>query len=361
MSRLMSSIPMLFGGTVLALGLTLSTQSAHAQLGGVGGAVGGAADAAGSAAEGTAGAATEANVQGEAAAEAAGTEARTNVDAEAGAEARTNLGDAAETVTDTARDSVTDTAREAADQAERTVREGREAARDAVGEAAETTPGAAEAAADAGVRAGAEASRGGAKAWTAADIGTAIGAALNAADNRLRVGSVQQDGIFANTGIRSGDEIVAVGDQRVTSRAQLLDRLRLAANADSETIIRVRRNGELQEMTVDLGPRLHIAAKVATDMNNLGGNATADAVLRTYLGTTLSGQNGLVIDNVQPGSLAARANLTGGDEILAVAGQRVTAENFYARLQADLLEDGRADIRIRRDGQVYRAPITLCR
>jgi C-terminal processing protease CtpA/Prc len=324
----MHSLLAVTSGAVLTLGLALVSQPAHAQLGGVGGAVGGAAEAAGAAAGDTAGAAAEAGAEGGVDAAAAGTQAGADVGAQAGAEVATDATQAVEGAT--------------------------EGATQAAGQAAGAARGAAEAATQAAGQAGAEAA-------TAADIGTAMGATFSAADKRLSVDSVQQGGIFANAGVQSGDEIVAVAGQQVTSEAQLVDRLRAAADAGNEAIIRVRRDGQLQQLTANLGARTHTTAKIVTDLANIGGNATADSVLRTYVGTRLGGDKGLTIENVQRGSLAARANLTSGDEILAVGGQEVTPENFYPRLQADLLQDGRANIRIRRDGQVYRAPINLCR
>ena len=228
------------------------------------------------------------------------------------------------------------------------------AARGAVGEAAGAARGAAEAATEAVGETGAQLA-------TDAEVGAALGASFNAADNRLSVSSVQQGSILANAGLQPGDEILAVAGQQVTSEAELIGRIRAAADAGNQAILRVRRNGQLQELTVNLGARLHTAAKVVADPANLGVNASADSVLQSYVGTQLGGPNGLVIQNVRQGSLAARANLTNGDEVLSVGGREVTPENFYPQLQADLLEDGRADIHIRRGNQVYRAPINLCR
>jgi S1-C subfamily serine protease len=188
-----------------------------------------------------------------------------------------------------------------------------------------------------------------------------LGISLNEAEGALSVRQVMQNTAAARAGLQAGDEILSVNGQDIANVNQLRSQLDSAMQGDGTANIKIRRNGQVQNVTANLGAQTHTAARIGTQLADIGADATTETVLNTYLGTQLGGQNGLTIQGVQQGGLAALANLTGGDEILAVGGQQASRENFQSLLLADLLDDGQASIRIRRDGKEYSAPIRLCR
>ncbi len=166
------------------------------------------------------------------------------------------------------------------------------------------------------------------------------------------VAEVQPDSPAAAAGVKPGDVITAVGDQKVTDPRSLA-RIVGDLHPDHATDLVVMRDGSTETLKVTTG-KLADQTADATDSSapspsgRLGlAMAPLDADARDNLGL---GKNvkGAVITEVRPDSPAASAGLQPGDVITGVGNQRVTSPADAAK--AIRSQKGSVALRILRDG-----------
>jgi S1-C subfamily serine protease len=175
----------------------------------------------------------------------------------------------------------------------------------------------------------------------------ALGVAVNPGNNSLSVSRIHEGSVAQRAGLQMGDQIVSVNGQAVRSHADLAAALRSAADANNATTIAFNRNGQLQNVQVDLSGTVGGAVR---GMADVAGNA---GVGRPILGIGVEPDaQGLRIVRVNPGSVAQQLQLQPNDRVVSVNGQRVTSSaELSTQMNAVLSGDGQAAIVINRNGQ----------
>jgi regulator of sigma E protease len=151
------------------------------------------------------------------------------------------------------------------------------------------------------------------------------------------VGQIRLDSPAAAAGLKSGDEIVRVGDYKVDDTEDLQIDLLRQVSADATVPLRVRRGGG------ELGLTLHVAEDTRT--------LTEPGKLLPGLGFDLATWRAdTMVQSVPAGSAGERAGLKSGDKLMAVDGRPiVNSSDFIAAvtgspgrvLSVDVLRDGK--------------------
>jgi serine protease Do len=172
----------------------------------------------------------------------------------------------------------------------------------------------------------------------------------------ILVGDVIPDSPAAKAGLRVGDIIVELDGQEVTKAHELRNRV-AATSPGSEAKLRVFRDGEYQEVKIQIGrlddaPAMVSTAdngreEVAEELGITAENLTPEK--RQQLGLETD-ETGVVVTGVQRGSVAHSARIQVGDLIVAIGDAQVSSLNgFRSALEnADLKEGVR--MQIKRDG-----------
>ncbi len=168
---------------------------------------------------------------------------------------------------------------------------------------------------------------------------------------------VKANGPAAKAGLKAGDVIQAVNDQKVTSPRDLAVNVASLKPGD-EARLSILRNGATQEVKVKIGemPGERLAANEETAQPNRMQVGVALAPLSPELRARLDlpdDVNGAVIQQVRPGSPAQAAGLQPGDVIVAVGSTDVDspAEAVKAMRKALSGKDKALAVRILRNGE----------
>lgn len=165
-----------------------------------------------------------------------------------------------------------------------------------------------------------------------AGAGANLGMTLDTRGNRLRVSRLTTGNLGAAAGFLVGDEILAVNRTAVRSAGALQSQLNAALATTGQVWISVNRNGIRQVVNLDLAIRPR--AKLGVRLEDVG--------------------RAVRVATVNTGSVAAKAGLRVGDQILAINGRPVSATaNAIAQVQAAARGNGAVEIRYRRAGQVH--------
>lgn len=139
-------------------------------------------------------------------------------------------------------------------------------------------------------------------------------------------GSNQQvtiDGQPANVG---GDVITAIDNQKVLRMDDLIAYLAGSTKVDQKVTLTILRDGKQQTLDVTLAARPTTRER-ANDNSvrgvrlGIAGTTVNEAIAKEM--QLPSGQQGVIVEEVQPGSLAESAGLRGGDKIITLDGQQV--------------------------------------
>ena len=170
------------------------------------------------------------------------------------------------------------------------------------------------------------------------------------------VNEVVPDGPAAKAGLRSGDIVLEVQGREV-KEANDLQRAVLLYNVGDKLSLTVLRNGQPQKLTVVTAARPDgRQARAGAPNKQRGGKATGSSgadfapvtpEIAKRLGYT--GQGGLVVAEVAPGSPAERAGLMRGDIVQEVDRKPVTGEKQVD----DALSGGRALLKLHRQGSTF--------
>lgn len=154
------------------------------------------------------------------------------------------------------------------------------------------------------------------------------------------IADVEENSPAEKGGVRSGDVITHINDERVGSTGQLRN-LIAAAGAEAKVVLTVRREKKTLKLKVDLGALSDDSDELSAGTENTQKGSDVEGLTLKTLDDDLRGQlkvpssvEGVVITRVAPNSKAARAKLRPGDIILQINRQPVadtqTAKKLYA-------------------------------
>jgi serine protease Do len=183
-----------------------------------------------------------------------------------------------------------------------------------------------------------------------ADIADSLG--LKAAEGAL-VSEPQSDGPAVKAGIKSGDVIVSVNDQRVKDARDLAKRIS-SLPPGSNVKLGVVSGGTEKTVTVTLGELPREQRQTARGENPESRNGTGATEL-PRLGLSLApagkvdgaGGEGVVVTQVDPDGPAAAQGFRTGDVILDVGGKRVASPDEVRKAFADARSGGKRTVLLR--------------
>jgi S1-C subfamily serine protease len=176
-----------------------------------------------------------------------------------------------------------------------------------------------------------------------------LGVSVNPSNNTLSVSNIHSGSVAQRAGLQVGDQIVSINGRAVRTHQELSSALSSAADLNNATTLAIRRNGQLQNLTVDLSGSAQGAVRGALDASG----SAAGAAGRPILGVAVDQDaQGIRIRQVNPGSVAERLQLQPNDRIVSVNGRRVmSSPELATELNGVLDGDGQAAIVINRNGQ----------
>jgi serine protease Do len=171
------------------------------------------------------------------------------------------------------------------------------------------------------------------------------------------VADVTPDGPSAKGGLESGDLILKIDGNPVTSASDLTRQVALVHPGD-EVRLQIRRSGRLQDVTVRSGTRPSEEALALDD-----GGAPVPGHGRGALGLMVAPKagGGLTIEGVSPGSDAAEKGVRPGDVIEQVSGRDVKSAADVRQAIAAARSAGRDSVLVRlaHNGQHLYVPLDI--
>ena len=172
------------------------------------------------------------------------------------------------------------------------------------------------------------------------------------------IDDVQEGGPAAKAGLRSGDLVLAVGDDEVKDARELARRIARIAPGKQATL-QVKRDGAEQAITVTAAAFPDDQAKVANQDRREPGSNPGDAKLGLYLAPASTvqgaGSQGVIVVNVDPRGVAADKGLQQGDIILDAGGKAVSTPNDVSAAVSAARKAGKHAILLRvRSAEVTR-------
>jgi len=148
-------------------------------------------------------------------------------------------------------------------------------------------------------------------------------------------GSNQQVTIEGSTTKVGGDVITAIDSQPVVEMNDLIAYLARSTKVDQKVTLTLLRNGKQETVDVTLAARPSSQEQTAATNPNPGNPSNAGGVRLGILGTTVDqaiakemnltdSQKGVLVEQVQPGSLADTAGLLGGTKTVTLNNQQVS-------------------------------------
>ncbi len=180
-----------------------------------------------------------------------------------------------------------------------------------------------------------------------ADIADGLG--LKEAKGAL-IDDVQQSGPAAKAGLKSGDLVLAVGDEEIKDARELARKIASFAPGKQLTM-NVKRDGKEQAITVTTAAFPEDQGKVARQDQREPGSNLGDAKLGLYLAPASevegAGSQGVVVVNVDPSGVAADKGLQQGDIILDAGGKTVSKPSDLSAAVSEARKAGKHSILMR--------------
>ena len=194
------------------------------------------------------------------------------------------------------------------------------------------------------------------------DENTAKALGLPQASGAL-IGSVMPDEPAAKGGMKDGDVVLEVNGKKVEDSAALLRSIATEAPGSKVRML-VWRDGEKKELTVELGERnLHKEGKPGKiDEQNTPalGLSVRPLTKEESRAANLKPGLGLFVVGVEPGKLAAEAELQQGDIILSANLKPLRSpEEFGKLLREDAAKRGVVMLQLQRQGQTFFRSLSL--
>lgn len=163
------------------------------------------------------------------------------------------------------------------------------------------------------------------------------------------VTAVMPEGPADQAGLREGDYILAVDDQRINSADELSDRISRKRLGD-EIQLTVWRDGARQQLQAALSPLPEMQHNGARreQTNSPAGESTP--WIGAWLGKAPEG-DGVAVRGVYPSGPAARAGLYSGDTIVSIRDRSVTTPEEAIAAVRELAVNEPAEFKIRRDDE----------
>jgi serine protease Do len=187
-----------------------------------------------------------------------------------------------------------------------------------------------------------------------ADLADSLG--LKEAKGAL-IDDVQPGGPAAKAGLKSGDLVLAVGDEEIKDARELARKI--ASVAPGQPLrFSVKRDGADEAITVTTAA-FPSEAKVAGQDRREPGSNPADSKLGLYLAPASdvegAGAQGVIVVNVDPSGIAADKGLQQGDVILDAGGKAVSTPQDVSAAVSEARKAGKHTILVRvRGGQATR-------
>lgn len=174
---------------------------------------------------------------------------------------------------------------------------------------------------------------------------------------------VRPNGPAAKAGIRSGDYILSVGDQRVSSPEELDDAI-AELKPGSKVKIVTWRDSQEREVTATIESRQTASFRPeAPQRSRTGDSEHATDEPTAWLGVLLvepeEGNEGVLIERVHPEGPAASAGIQDGDVLLSINGKDATDADDASRMIAEMQPGAKAQLAVNRDGQRQTITVAL--
>lgn len=164
------------------------------------------------------------------------------------------------------------------------------------------------------------------------------------------IDDVQQNGPAAKAGLKSGDLVLAVGDEEVKDARELARKIASVAPGKQLTM-NVKRDGKEQAITVTTAAYPNDQAKVSQQDRREPSNNPGEAKLGLYLAPASevdgAGSQGVVVVNVDPSGVAADKGLHQGDVILDAGGKTVSQPSDVSNAVNEARKAGKHSILMR--------------
>jgi serine protease Do len=156
------------------------------------------------------------------------------------------------------------------------------------------------------------------------------------------VGDVQADSPAEHAGLKSGDIIVKLNDEKIRNANQLRNGI-AAIKPGAQAALEINRQGAEKSLMVKVGTLK--AEQLASTTNSETSTTLSMAVenLTPEAAQALGDENlqGVLVTEVDPGGLAAQAGLQPKDVIASVQGKPVrNTRQFHAEINRHSLKDG---------------------
>lgn len=161
------------------------------------------------------------------------------------------------------------------------------------------------------------------------------------------IGDVTADSLAAHAGLRSGDEIIAVGGRAVSTEESVVQNLMGELSGEGHLALRVRHGADSRDLVIDVPESLRRAM-------------TEPGMLASGVGFEFSRPNSppAIIAKVTAGSPAEAAGLQAGDLLTAVDG--VAVSDFRGFQELVIHRPGaRVTLSLKRNGATLSLPVTV--
>ena len=179
-----------------------------------------------------------------------------------------------------------------------------------------------------------------------ADVADSLG--LKDAKGAL-IDDVQKDGPAAKAGLKSGDLVLAVGDEQIKDARELARKIASVAPGQ-QLKLSIQRNGANEVLTVTTAAFPDEAKAARQDRREPSSNP-GDAKLGLYLAPASevqgAGAEGVVVVNVDPSGVAAEKGLQQGDIILDAGGKTVSTPKELSAAVGEARKAGKHSILMR--------------
>lgn len=160
------------------------------------------------------------------------------------------------------------------------------------------------------------------------------------------IGDLVEDGPGKKSGLQSGDIVIEYNGHPVESANELRNAV-ARTSPDENVELRIFRDGERKTLTVAIGQleegslRLGSSSDTAVDLGMTVQTLTSDDARELGVKEDV---NGVVVTNVDPGSLAARAMIRPKDVIVSIDGESIETVTEFRDIMAN--QDPKAGIRM---------------
>jgi len=168
------------------------------------------------------------------------------------------------------------------------------------------------------------------------------------------VPEVQEGSAAEQAGLEAGDVIVEFNGEPVATAHELQNKVALERPGTKVKVV-VLRGGKKKTFTVELGERPKAGAPVGSKSQPLEKLGFRVTDLTDELAKRLGyeGQSGVVVTNVEPGSVAANVGLAEGTLILEVNRKPVTNTEQFNEAMAEAMEKGSPMLLIRQGRRTF--------